>query len=285
MKFFKATLLIALILSITSTYTFAELNHMGKKKYLLEFKPKKGKTGQMDFVVDMDMNMNINGTQTEMNMLIKMGAEMNVTEANPNRTTTSFKYNYMAMGLTNQYFGTLSYDSRSDTSSAYAKAVHEKMKPLFESENYMTQDKHGELIDSKFAKELTENAGAGGTDMSAIMASGTFPKTPIAIGKSWKSTVDNPASPMKIKTTYTLADVRDGKVYIDMVSKVSTNKNHNGSQNIKKASGTQTGQMVFDEKTMWFISGSLTQDLEMTVEQNGQKIPADVNSEITFSVE
>jgi hypothetical protein len=87
---------------------------------------------------------------------------------------------------------------------------------------------------------------------------GIFPDKPVKIGDKWTKTSKSMGkSGMTLNTTYTVKNIKDGKAYLDVYSKVNTGD--------PKAPGTQTGKMVVDTKT------GLVTDANLNVKVEGEK--------------
>jgi hypothetical protein len=52
-----------------------------------------------------------------------------------------------------------------------------------------------------------------------------------------------------------------------------------------KMNGTMTGEMRVDVNTGWLIESVLNQEIELDIEQNGQKFPATISGTVTTTSE
>lgn len=281
-KSYLPTLILAVCIAILpSTQAFAQ------KTYLLEYKPKKGTKGEMIMKMDMNINMEVMGQEMTTSTNMEIGADMEVSKSTGTETTTSMKYNFMAMRMEAPIIGEILYDSRTDdTSGMIGQSMNKAFNQIKDEENTIVQDRTGKTISMEMSdgfEQMQSGQNNGGFGMAMSMSA--FPSHPIAIGETWKQTLDDTASFMKIITTYTLKSVKGGKVTLDFESAVEKNEAFTGQETANTVSGTQHGTLVYREKDMWLLNSEINQDLKMTVAQMEMEIPMDLKSTTILSVD
>ncbi|MCB0541753.1 MAG: hypothetical protein KDE33_29900, partial [Bacteroidetes bacterium] len=136
--------------------------------------------------------------------------------------------------------------------------------------------------------------GQSNMDISSMMNMSQFPEKAIKIGDSWNKKIQGGSSPMTFDATYTLKKVEEGKVYVDLVSKVTMSEiqeeeeeeeEEEGGSVSTEMTGIQTGTFIYEQATMWLLEGIINQDFDMEVEQMGMKIPMKLKSDIIMVVE
>ncbi|MGB0429772.1 MAG: DUF6263 family protein [Bacteroidia bacterium] len=256
--------------------------------YLLEYKPKKGTAGNMKMTLDMNMKMEMMGQEVESKQTMLMDSDLEVYKTDKTTTSTKVNYNHIVFKMENAMIGELTYDSRNvDENSTYAQAIHGSMKSLLDTTIYMEQDRTGKMVSNTSEQDIAAaSAGQpGSASINSILNMSQFPTKPINIGESWTSTNTDPSSPMAMKMTYTLHKVENNIATINVDGIVTANKEYEGESNFFELLGTQKGFFKYDVKTMWLLSGELTQNYNMKMQQNGMDIPTKIDNIITIGVD
>ncbi len=271
-------------------FAFSSIAGTTGEGHLLRYSPEKGKTGKMIMDYKMDISMDMMGQSMSMDQTMEMGANLNVIENDGKQSTSKITYDFFAMTMENPMMGTMSYDSRKETNEGMlAETMDAAMEEMMNSEITVVTDIHGKTISSE-GSVGNVNQTQGSMDMMSMMSLSHFPEKAISIGESWKRTIDDEDSPMKMDITMTLKNVSNGKVTIDFVSDVTQNDNYkvegeDGEEVDMDMSGTQNGTFIYEQKTMWLIEGIINQDLKMKVEQMGMSIPMKLKGDILLTVE
>ena len=163
------------------------------------------------FLVTTESNQSM-GSQGGMNMKMTMGMIVaDVAEENIKTESqiTAVVVDMMQGGMT------MSYDSNSDEElDQMGQMLKLQFEPMMKAINYVTLDHQGNMIDTKLEpsvpgmNQLTEGSG------SVI-----YPNEKISVGSSWSSNKDNQG--IKTTTTYTVSQIKDGIVYLDITGNVS----------------------------------------------------------------
>lgn len=241
----------------------------------------------MDY--DMDISMEMMGSEMNMQQKMAMGANMQIIANNGKESTSKLTYDYFAMYMDNPILGTMSYDSRKeDNEGMMAEAMEASMAELLSSEVITVSNQLGETISTKGAVD-NANQTNGGLDMTSMMSMSKFPEKAIAIGESWTSVYAEDSALMKMDMKFTLKDVREGKVYVGFTSTVSkndayTSNTENEDGEMISISGTQYGEFVYEEESMWLLESVINQDIDMESEQMGMSIPMNLKGKMTITV-
>ncbi len=106
-------------------------------------------------------------------------------------------------------------------------------------------------------------------DMFAI-----YPKKPVGVGDTWHGeAVMAMGFPVVIHNTWRLKGIKNGKVYLDVNSKIKPNSEASvtqmGMEMTYDVSGDQKGSMVLDESTGWLREAELKQQFEGKIVVSG----------------
>jgi hypothetical protein len=108
-----------------------------------------------------------------------------------------------------------------------------------------------------------------------------YPDGKVSVGDTWDADIyANENSDMKFHAKYTLLKVSGKQATIGIDGTITANADEDIDL---KMNGTQKGEMVVDVKTGWLIESTINQDIELDVEQNGQKFPATISGTIVTS--
>jgi len=127
------------------------------------------------------------------------------------------------------------------------------------------------------------------TDSSFTMmmqnAFDVYPGKPVSVGAHWEKNTVMAISTFKfnMKSTYTLASVKDGIADITVVSELKLPEmemEQNGFKMKMKMNGRQEGNMEVDVATGQIISGATTQNIEGQMNAGGQEMPMTIKSTI-----
>jgi hypothetical protein len=251
----------------------------------------------MDYTMKISMEMM--GQSMDMDQNMEMGASIEVLDNTANEITTGMAYEYFAMKMTNPAIGELEYDSRKEKNEGMLAAqLDGAFEEILGAKISIVQDKTGKTIKSEGLDGVMGlNKNQGNLDFSSVMGMSQFPDKPVSVGESWNNIMDDPSSPMKMDAKMTLTKVAGGKVYISFDSKVSANDKFSMKDVLEGTeaegeeapqmdiSGTQSGTFVYEESSMWLIEGMIKQDLSMTVEQMGMKIPMTLKGDMILTME
>lgn len=155
------------------------------------------------------------------------------------------------MGISIQYDSSM----KEEEMNPKAKAMHNRMKPMFEMIIGMDATKLGKLSNVKFIK--------GQGDIEQVMQNSNsiiFPEEAVKVGSTWKQ--DASTNGMKLVYNYTVTKITTDTVSLKIDGSVS-----------ELATGTITGNSEIDRKTGVPTNTTMTMDLDMM----GQKMKTDMN--------
>lgn len=264
----------------------SEILNSEQEKYLLKLNPEVGKTGKLIMHIDMEIDMEILGSSMSSKQEMEMGSEMKVVSNTSEKVVTSMKYTYFAMVMDIPMMGTMEYDSRrSDNEGLMAETMDSSFSVLLNSEVIIEQSHDGKALKTTgLDGENQLQTGQPNMDVTSMMNMSQFPENALKIGESWNRKIENETSPYSFDATYTLKNVVDGKVYVDLNSKVGMNELQvKDSETVEtKMTGTQNGSFVYDQKSMWLLEANLTQDFEMETEEMGMTVPMKLKNNISM---
>ena len=200
------------------------------------------------------------GAQGGVNMKMNMG--MIVSEVSGGNVKTESKILSVALDMM-QGGMAMSYDSnkKDEELDQMGQMLKSQFDPMMNSIIYNSYDKLGNITETKVEpsvprmNQLTEGSG------SVI-----YPNEKISVGSSWSSNKDNQGT--KTTTTYTVSQIKDGIVYLDITGDVSGAEGVDGSVKGSSEIEVSTG---FAKKT----------SIEVVISNQGMDIT--INSNITMT--
>lgn len=266
--------------------------NMGKSpanSALLQYNPAVGQSGKMVVTMDMDIAMEVMGQAMNTTQTIEMASNMKVAENTSETVKTTLSYEYFAMAMDIPMMGKMEYDSRSENNEGMlAESLGAVFGELMEEEMTMVQAHTGQTLRIEGMESLADlQQGNGNFNMNSLLSMSQFPEKPVAVGDTWNKRIDDESMPMAFDATYTLKKISDGKVYIDIDSDVTSNPNFEADEEAgtSEVTGKQTGTMIYEEGTMWFLEGIMNQDFDMTANQMGMEIPMKMKTNIIMVME
>jgi len=200
------------------------------------------------------------GAQGGVNMKMNMGVI--VSEVSGDNVKTESKILSVALDMM-QGGMAMSYDSnkKDEELDQMGQMLKSQFDPMMNPIIYNSYDKLGNITETKVEpsvprmNQLTEGSG------SVI-----YPNEKISVGSSWSSNKDNQL--MKTTTTYTVSQIKDGIVYLDITGDVSGAEGVDGSVKGSSEIEVSTG---FAKKT----------SIEVVISNQGMDIT--INSNITMT--
>jgi hypothetical protein len=248
-----------------------------QKSVDLRYNVSSGDRYTMTMEIDQDIVFEANGQQMALDQMINFKLLSEVSEATAD--SIKLKHQLNAVKMTQGIFGmTVTYDSEDPATlqNPMAAKVGEQFTAIIGQSFFMNMDKKGN-VGSMDMRNVTDN-----DDFADNLNSGgqfvAFPDGKVKVGESWEKDIfASDESNMKFNAVYTLLKVTGKEATIGLEATIKANPNDDSDLNL---SGTQTGEMIVDLKTGWLIESTTSQDLELEVEQNGQKYPATISGTI-----
>lgn len=199
------------------------------------------------------------GAQGGVNMKMNMG--MIVSEVSGDNVKTESKILSVALDMM-QGGMAMSYDSnkKDEELDQMGQMLKSQFDPMMSSIIYNSYDKLGNITETK-----VEPSVPGMNQLTEASGSVIYPNEKISVGSSWSSNKDNQG--MKTTTTYTVSQIKDGIVYLDITGNVSG----------VAASGSVKGSSEIE------VSTGLAKKTSIEVAISNQGMDITINSNITMT--
>jgi len=199
------------------------------------------------------------GAQGGVNMKMNMG--MIVSEVSGDNVKTESKILSVALDMM-QGGMAMSYDSnkKDEELDQMGQMLKSQFDPMMNSIIYNSYDKLGNITETK-----VEPSVPGMNQLTEASGSVIYPNEKISVGSSWSSNKDNQG--MKTTTTYTVSQIKDGIVYLDITGNVSG----------VAASGSVKGSSEIE------VSTGLAKKTSIEVAISNQGMDITINSNITMT--
>lgn len=200
------------------------------------------------------------GAQGGVNMKMNMG--MIVSEVSGDNVKTESKILSVALDMM-QGGMTMSYDSnkKDEELDQMGQMLKSQFDPMMNSIIYNSYDKLGNITETK-----VEPSVPGMNQLTEGSGSVIYPNEKISVGSSWSSNKDNQG--MKTTTTYTVSQIKDGIVYLDITGNVS------GAEGVD---GAVKGSSEIE------VSTGLAKKTSIEIAISNQGMDITINSNITMT--
>lgn len=200
------------------------------------------------------------GAQGGVNMKMNMGVI--VSEVSGDNVKTESKILSVALDMM-QGGMAMSYDSnkKDEELDQMGQMLKSQFDPMMNSIIYNSYDKLGNITETK-----VEPSVPGMNQLTEGSGSVIYPNEKISVGSSWSSNKDNQG--MKTTTTYTVSQIKDGIVYLDITGNVS------GAEGID---GAVKGSSEIE------VSTGLAKKTSIEVAISNQGMDITINSNITMT--
>jgi hypothetical protein len=200
------------------------------------------------------------GAQGGVNMKMNMG--MIVSEVSGDNVKTESKILSVALDMM-QGGMAMSYDSnkKDEELDQMGQMLKSQFDPMMSSIIYNSYDKLGNITETK-----VEPSVPGMNQLTEGSGSVIYPNEKISVGSSWSSNKDNQG--MKTTTTYTVSQIKDGIVYLDITGNVS------GAEGVD---GAVKGSSEIE------VSTGLAKKTSIEIAISNQGMDITINSNITMT--
>jgi len=200
------------------------------------------------------------GAQGGLNMKMNMGVI--VSEVSGDNVKTESKILSVALDMM-QGGMAMSYDSnkKDEELDQMGQMLKSQFDPMMNSIIYNSYDKLGNITETK-----VEPSVPGMNQLTEGSGSVIYPNEKISVGSSWSSNKDNQG--MKTTTTYTVSQIKDGIVYLDITGNVS------GAEGVD---GAVKGSSEIE------VSTGLAKKTSIEVAISNQGMDITINSNITMT--
>jgi len=200
------------------------------------------------------------GAQGGVNMKMNMG--MIVSEVSGDNVKTESKILSVVLDMM-QGGMAMSYDSnkKDEELDQMGQMLKSQFDPMMNSIIYNSYDKLGNITETK-----VEPSVPGMNQLTEGSGSVIYPNEKISVGSSWSSNKDNQG--MKTTTTYTVSQIKDGIVYLDITGNVS------GAEGVD---GAVKGSSEIE------VSTGLAKKTSIEIAISNQGMDITINSNITMT--
>ena len=200
------------------------------------------------------------GAQGGVNMKMNMG--MIVSEVSGDNVKTESKILSVALDMM-QGGMAMSYDSnkKDEELDQMGQMLKSQFDPMMNSIIYNSYDKLGNITETK-----VEPSVPGMNQLTEGSGSVIYPNEKISVGSSWSSNKDNLGT--KTTTTYTVSQIKDGIVYLDITGDVS------GAEGVD---GAVKGSSEIE------VSTGLAKKTSIEIAISNQGMDITINSNITMT--
>lgn len=282
-------------------------------KINLQLKLEKGKTYDQLLTIKQNMGSEVKGQDLQMQQTMQFGFNFKVEDiSSDGLTSMTCTYSSIKFEM-NMGDMKVSYDSQNPEQeenpmgkifeSFLNKTFNIKFTPKMEVkeisgmneilnsfiETLELNDIQKTQVKEQFSRQFSDDA----MKESFQSSFNIFPDKPIGVGDTWIDTLDfSKMLPIRVITTYTVKERKDGKMTLEFNSAIETNKEAITSLNNQakvdyKISGTMTGTSIIDEATGWTLNSSIVQKINgsITTEIEGQTIESPINIESNITLE
>ena len=267
-------------------------------KYDLFYNLEVGKTYTQTIAANVDIAQNIMGQSMDMETTMDMTFSFVVTDIADGLIKTEASYKSVAMSMSTP-MGSFSFSSEESDPSSPLAFMSDLFRSMAGSTFTMSMTKYGEVVEVAGLEEMIDKA-IGSLDLPAsaiaeakasmkqefneekfldqMRNNVVFPDHPVAIGDSWNTSAS--MDQMDLENTYTLKEVTDTEVIIDVKSKIKNMKMDGASGSL---SGEQAGTTTLHRSSGWVKHANMKQNISGTVTMQGMESKVKMTSDITMS--
>ena len=261
-------------------------------KVLLQLNPENGKT----YTNSLDMLSEVKVMGMAVNTTMAMDFDMTASEVTDAQNTFDVRYKRVYMS-NESMMGTMEYDSDKpdDATGMMAEMMKEAFGGLLDANVIMVLNKRGQTLSISGLEDVSaagSGMGMGGSpaDLQEQFGSSMaiYPTKPVGKGDTWNEVLEQTkSSPVVIDITYTVKEIRDSEVVLDVKGKITKNDSDEVPAEVRNAissiSGDMSGDMVVDRTTGVTKSSKLIQNMKMGVSQGGMNMDMDAVNTITLT--
>ena len=249
----------------------------GQKSVELKYNLTPGDQYSYNMELDQDIVFETNGIVMAVDMLMIFEMTQKVIEvtADSIKLEGQIKRVKMTQGVMGME---VKYDSDDPASgeNPMTAQISTEFKKILNKSFFMMMDHQGKLGTMDLSN-VSEN-----DELANIINSGSlfaiYPKGKIKIGETWEEDITPvETSDKQFHAKYTLLKVTGKQATIGVDGIISPNEMNDGEL---KMEGTMKGEMIVDVKTGLLIESNMDEEIEMDIEQAGQKMPATISGTI-----
>jgi hypothetical protein len=265
------------VLNVILLLSFSSISLQGQKSADLKYNLNQGDTYSYIINIDQDVVFEANG-QT-MALDVQMTFESSTLVDGVTADSINLESTIDRVKMTQGIFGmqvTYDSDDPATAQNPMAAQIAQSMGMVVGKSYTQVMDLKGNVIRMDMGN-LTENDDLA-NNLNSGAQFGLYPDYKVKVGDSWeKDIAPVKESDMKVHAKYTLTKLSGKTATIQFDGIISANTMQDMDM---KMDGTQKGEMIVDVNTGWLIESTINQDIELDVEQNGQKFPATISGTI-----
>lgn len=248
-----------------------------QKSVTLSYKLSKGQQYNLAIKNNQTISMDMMGQSMTLKQLSETVQEIIVVGIDEQEnikldlTYRKMKLNQNAMGME------INYDSEKPEASnnPMVQQVTSTLNEIIGKTASLEIDRYGNAIRNNISEMLDNNQNFAGFETGML---NVYTEKPVSSGDTWIVTMKpDPQSDFLINLTYKLKELK-GKTAIVSFDGTISGTEMRGQKAVLK--GTMTGNSKVDVVTGWVMSSTISQAIEMEMEQEGMKIPMKMNSVI-----
>jgi hypothetical protein len=189
-------------------------------------------------------------------------------------TYRKMKLNQNAMGME------INYDSEKpgESSNPVVQQVESTLNELIGKTASLEIDRYGNAIRNSMSEILDNNQSFAGFETGML---NVYPEKPVAVGETWIVKMKpDPQSDFLINLTYKLEELKDKSAVVSFEGTIEGTEIR-GQKAV--LAGSMTGSSKVDVRSGWVMTSTISQSIEMEMEQEGMKIPMKMNSVIEMN--
>jgi hypothetical protein len=251
-----------------------------QKNTTLSYNLKKGQQYSLSIKNNQTITMDMMGQSMTLKQISETTQEIVVADIDEKQnikldlTYRKMKLNQNAMGME------INYDSEKpeESSNPMVQQVTASLNEIIGKTVSLEIDRFGNAIRNNMSEMLDNNQSLAGFETGML---NVYADKPVQVGETWVvSLKPDPQSDFVINSTYKLEEIK-GKTAVVSFEGVIKGTEMRGQK--ASISGSMIGRSQVDTQTGWVLSSTLSQTLEMEMEQEGMKIPMKMNSVIEMN--
>jgi len=263
---------------VSAALLLAACSGGSKDGYVIKMRLAKGDTFVNNINMDMDMSLSVMGMNQQMKMIMDIGSHFDVLDSSTAGQQLKMTYTNMKMKMDMAMKApNVNTDSIMDEAT---KGIVGKSLVLTIKDKKVTDVKGMDSIgaaDEASRAMMEKMFTPESLNQTFGMMFNIYPDKPVKIGDSWDADneVEMGSMKMKVKTTYTLAGVKDGLAELTMNGTInSTGSMEQGGMEMNMdMKGSQKGRMYVKLETGYINKGNYDMNIDATMDAMGQKIP------------
>ncbi len=245
----------------------------------LSYNLSSGKIYQLKSNTEQTISMDIMGQEMVINQQIEVFQDVEVKNID-NEGNHTLDYTYIRVRLNQNAMGMeVKYDSdnQSESDDPMVQQLSNAMKDVVGRSVKVVFNRLGHPISSDMDDFFPENVNVSGAESGMLSI---YPDKEIQVGDSWEVEVDvDMAMDIKVGTTFTLNEIKGNDAIISFEGNVENIIDQETKAHID---GQINGKLIVDITSGWTKSATYNQHMTMDMEEDGVRMPMQLNSVTTM---